>query len=133
MKFALIEAEKAHFPVAVLCEVLEVSRSGFYAWQSRPPSDPTRQDAQLAVEITAAHGKSGERYGSPRVHRALRKKGVRVGEKRVARLMREKGLAGRQKRRFRRTPTRSTPTRSRRTCSSATSNQPARTRPGPET
>lgn len=103
MKFALIEAEKAHFPVAVLCEVIEVSRSGFYAWQSRPPSDPTRQDAQLAVEITAAHGKSGERYGSPRVHRALRKKGVRVGEKRVARLMREKGLAGRQKRRFRRT------------------------------
>ena len=103
MKFALIEAEKAHFPVAVLCEVIEVSRSGFYAWQSRPPSDRTRQDAQLAVEITAAHGKSGERYGSPRVHRALRKKGVRVGEKRVARLMREKGLAGRQKRRFRRT------------------------------
>ena len=103
MKFALIDAEKAHFPVAVLCEVLEVSRSGFYAWQARPASAHAQKDAQLTVEITAAHAKSKQRYGSPRVHRALRKKGVRVSAKRVARLMREKGLAGRQKRRFRRT------------------------------
>ena len=103
MKFALIEAAKANFPVAVLCEVLDVSRSGFCAWQARPPSARSRQDAQLAVEVTAAHGKSCKRYGSPRVHHALRKKGVRVSAKRVARLMREKGLAGRQKRRFRRT------------------------------
>lgn len=103
MKFALIEAEKAHFPVTVLCEVLEVSRSGFYAWQNRPPSARATEDARLAGEIAAAHGKSGERYGSPRIHRALRKKGVRVGEKRVARLMREKGLEGRRKRRFKRT------------------------------
>ena len=103
MKFALIEAEKAHFPVTVLCEVLEVSRSGFYAWQSRPPSARATEDARLAADIIAAHSKSGERYGSPRVHRALRRKGVRVGEKRVARLMREKGLEGRRKRRFKRT------------------------------
>lgn len=103
MKFALIEAEKAHFPVTVLCEALEVSRSGFYAWQRRPASARATEDARLVDEIVAAHGKSGERYGSPRVHRALRRKGVRVGEKRVARLMREKGLEGRRKRRFKRT------------------------------
>jgi len=103
VKFALIEAEKAHFPLTVLCEVLEVSRSGFYAWRSRPPSIRATEDARLVDEIVAAHGKSGERYGSPRVHRALRRKGVRVGEKRVARLMREKGLEGRRKRRFKRT------------------------------
>ena len=94
MRFALIEAERAHFPVTVLCEVLEVSRSGFYAWQSRLPRARATEDARLAADIIAAHGKSGERYGSPRVHRALRRKGVRVGEKRVARLMREKGPEG---------------------------------------
>jgi transposase InsO family protein len=103
VKFELVCAEKANFPVGVLCEVLEVSRSGFYAWKKRPPSTRSKTDAVLAVEIAAAHKKSGKRYGSPRIHRALRKKGVHASEKRVARLMREEGLVGRQKRRFRRT------------------------------
>jgi transposase InsO family protein len=99
----LVDAEKAQYPVEVLCEVLGVSPSGYYAWKRRAPSPRSRQDAQLAVEVAAAHTKSGKRYGSPRVHRALRKRGVRVGKKRVERLMREQGIIGRQKRRFRRT------------------------------
>jgi transposase InsO family protein len=103
VKFDLIEAEKANFPVAVLCAVLEVSRSGFYARRNRPPSARAQADAQLAVEISAAHKKSHRRYGSPRVHRALRRKGIRVGKKRVERLMHDKGIVARQKRRFRRT------------------------------
>ena len=74
--FDLVDAEKANYPLVVLCDVLDVSRSGFYARQTRPPSMRTKADAQLAVEITATHEKSGKRYGSPRVHRALRKKGV---------------------------------------------------------
>ena len=101
--FELVDAEKAHFPVTVLCEVLDVSRSGFYAWKTRAPSSRQQSDERLAVEIAATHAKSKKRYGSPRVHRALRKKGIRVGKKRIARLMREKGLVARQKRRFRRT------------------------------
>jgi len=101
--FELVDAEKANYPVTVLCDVLEVSRSGFYAWKTRPPSERTKADAKLAVEIAASHRKSRKRYGSPRVHRALRKKGVRVGKKRVERLMRENGLFGRRKRRFRHT------------------------------
>src|SRR3954454_3584483 len=101
--YELVDAEKAHFPIQVLCEVFDVSRSGFYAWKTRGPSARERSDEQLAVEIAATHAKSQKRYGSPRVHRALRKKGIRVGKKRVARLMREKGIIGRQKRRFRRT------------------------------
>src|SRR5260221_3444527 len=96
--FELVDAEKAIYPIAVLCDVLEVSRSGFYACKRRPPSARSKGDAQLAVEIAAAHTKSRKRYGSPRVHRALRKKGVRVGKKRVERLMRENGLVGRRKR-----------------------------------
>jgi transposase InsO family protein len=101
--FELVDAEKANYPITVLCDVLEVSRSGFYAMKTRPPSARAKGDVLLTVEIAAAHGKSGKRYGSPRVHRALRRKGVRVGKKRVERLMRDRGLEGRRKRPFRRT------------------------------
>jgi putative transposase len=103
VKFALVDAEKANYPVGLLCDVLEISRSGFYAWRKRVPSMRAKADAQLAAEIAATHAKSRQRYGSPRVHRALRKKGIRVGKKRVERLMRDRGIVGRQKRRFRRT------------------------------
>jgi putative transposase len=102
VKFAWIGAEKA-FPIEVACEVLGVSRSGFYAWKRRSPSAASKKRARLAVEIAAAHKKSGRRYGSPRVHRALRSKGVLVSRKTVERIMRESGIVGRQKRRFRRT------------------------------
>jgi transposase InsO family protein len=98
-----VDAEKAHFPIEVLCETLEVSRSGFYAWRKRPPPTRAKVDAQLAVEIVATHKRSRSTYGSPRVHAELHAKGVRVSEKRVARLMRQNGLRARQKRRFRRT------------------------------
>jgi putative transposase len=103
VRFEFVQAEKASFPVAVLCDALEVSRSGYYAWAKRGPSARTQDDVKLAVEVKAVHGRSRGRYGSPRVHRALRRKGVHVGEKRVARLMRENGLRGRRKRPFRKT------------------------------
>ena len=101
--FELVDAEKANFPIGALCDVLAVSRSGFYAWKTRGPSAHDKSDDRLAAEIAAAHAKSSRRYGSPRVHRALRRKGIRVGRKRIARLMRKTGLIGREKRRFRRT------------------------------
>jgi putative transposase len=101
--FELVEAEKARYPVSVLCSVLGVSPSGFYAWKKRSPSAHSKADAQLAVEIAGTHAKSSKRYGSPRVHRALRKKGILVSKKRVERLMRENGIVGRRKRRFRQT------------------------------
>ena len=103
MRFALIDAEKAKYPLAVLCAALEVSRSGYYAWKERPAPARAKADEQLGVEIVAIHRRSRCTYGSPRVHADLRAKGRRVGEKRVARLMREKGLAAQRKRRFRRT------------------------------
>jgi transposase InsO family protein len=103
MRFRFIDAEKASYPVVVLCRVLEVWPSGYYAWRRRPEPIRARKDAQLAVEIAAEHKRSRGIYGSPRVHRELRARGVRVGRKRVERLMRKNGLQGRQKRRFRRT------------------------------
>jgi len=103
MKFAFIAAEKALYPVEVLCAVLEVSRSGYYAWTKRTPSGRMLSDARLRAQITAIHRTSRGTYGSPRVHAELRSKGVRVGKKRVERLMRDGGIQARRKRPFRRT------------------------------
>jgi transposase InsO family protein len=98
-----VAAEKARFPVTLLCRCLAVSRPGFYAWQRRPPSDRAVADRRLAVDVAAAHVASRQTYGSPRIHRELRAQGRRVSRKRVARVMREQGLRGRQRRRFVRT------------------------------
>ena len=103
VKFALIDAEKAQWPVEVQCAVLGVSRSGYYAWKDRPEAPRAAEDAELVVEIKAAHKAGRGNYGSPRVHRELRAKGRRVGKKRVARLMRREGILGRRKKRFRKT------------------------------
>ena len=103
MRFNLIHAEKAQYPVEVLCSALNVSTSGYYAWCKRLPSDREKADAELALAIAATHERSRSTYGSPRIHADLRAKGARVGRKRVARLMREQGLVARRKRPFRRT------------------------------
>jgi hypothetical protein len=98
-----VHAERALYPVRVLCSVLGVSRSGYYAWIDRPDAARRKADEQLVVEIAAAHKRSRATYGSPRVHSELRSRGFRVGRKRIERLMRERGIQARRKRRFRRT------------------------------
>jgi putative transposase len=103
VRFRFIEAEKAHYPIRLLCRCLAVSRSGYYAWRTRAPSTRAQRDARLRVEIAASHSASRRTYGSPRILRDLREDGHRVSRKRVARLMRELGLEGRRKRRFRAT------------------------------
>jgi putative transposase len=103
VKFAFISAEKACTPVSVLCRVLGVTRSGFYAWQQRDPPESAIDDQKLALEIAAVHKASDETYGSPRVHAELLAKGLAVSRKRVARLMRELGIRSRRKRRFKAT------------------------------
>ena len=103
MKFALVLAEKAQFPVAWMCRILNVSSSGYYAWCSRPPSERKLRDEKLGVRVAAAHTVSRGVYGSPRVHADLQAQGEAVSRKRVARLMSEQGLTGRLPRRFVRT------------------------------
>lgn len=103
MKFDFIATKEVAFPVEVMCQVLGVSRSGYYAWRKRPPSSRAKADGQLVVDIAAAHRRSRGTYGSPRVHAELHAKGRRVGRKRVERLMRDHGLHGRRRRRFCRT------------------------------
>lgn len=85
--------------ISEMCRVLSVSRSGFYDWQSRPPSQRELTDRQLAIEIEAIWECSNRTYGSPRVHQWLRKQGFQVGRKRVARIMRENGWEGESGRR----------------------------------
>ncbi len=103
MRFRFIKAEKAHYPIRLLCRCLAVSRSGYYAWRGRAPSARVQEDARLRVEVAVSHSASRRTYGSPRILRDLREDGHRVSRKRVARLMRELGLEGRRKRRFRAT------------------------------
>jgi putative transposase len=99
--FRFIRAEKANFPVAFMCAKLGVSRSGYYAWRTRPPSTRTVHDQVLAQRIRLVHQRSRSTYGAPRIHAELRDDGVRVGRKRVARLMRAAGIQGAHRRRRR--------------------------------
>jgi putative transposase len=103
VRLVFIRAEKALYPLTMLCRVLEVSRSGYYAFEKRVPSARENSDRQLAVEIREVHRRSRRTYGSPRIHRELRERKRLVGRKRVARLMRKEGIVGRRRRRFRHT------------------------------
>ena len=101
MKFPFIAAEKAHYPVGVLCRCLGVTRSGFYAWAGRRPSARVLQDRELLRRLRIVHTNHRRVYGRPRLHRALRDEGVRISPKRVARLMRAAGLTAHGRRAFR--------------------------------
>lgn len=103
MKFGFILAERAHHSVSRLCEVLGVSRSGFYAWLQRKPSRTAQEDEGIKRHVVTAFEKSRRTYGSPRIKRQLKAQGIEVGRHRVARLMREASLCARRKRRFVRT------------------------------
>ena len=103
MKFTFISAEKASGPISVLCNVLEVSRSGFYAWLERGRSTRSTADEKLAVHIAAAFEVGRGAYSSPRVQEELKAAGIDVSRKRIARLMTEMGLEGRRKRPFKAT------------------------------
>lgn len=95
MRFAFIEAEKAHFPVTMLCRLLEVRTSGFYAWRGRGESERASENRRLAVEVSSTFKQYEGRYGSPRIHRELH-----VCRHRVARIMREQALCARPRRKF---------------------------------
>lgn len=103
MRFAFIDAEKAKHDISLLCRVLQVRRSGYYAWLGREESNRAKDDRVLSVEVAAVFAASKRRYGSPRVYRALRTAGRRVCRHRVARLMREQNLRARRRRRYVRT------------------------------
>ena len=93
--FAFIAAEKANYPVALMCRALEVNRTSFHDWERRSPSDRSLHDAWLLEQIKQIHETNRRVYGAPRIHAELRLgRGIRVGRKRVERLMRQAALSG---------------------------------------
>jgi len=102
-RYRFIQVEKAEYPVTLLCRVLQVTRSAYYAWARRGVSARAQANEELTVRIARIHAESRRTYGAPRVHAALRAGGVRCGSRRVARLMRAAGLVGRHRRRRART------------------------------
>ena len=101
MRFAFIRDHTALFEVAIMLRVLNVSKSGFYAWLKRLTSPRATKNAVLLEEIKAVHNVSRGSYGNPRVTAALRRSGSRVSKHRVARLMRTAELRGKSHRKSR--------------------------------
>jgi len=102
-----VKDHQAMFPVATMCRVLRVSPSGFYAWQKRPASARSRQDAVLIPHLRFFHARSDGTYGRPRLWKDLREEaGLRVGPRRIGRLMKQAGLVGVSRRKGTRTTVR---------------------------
>jgi putative transposase len=96
MRFQFIEDHRDQFPVSRMCKVLDVSRSGYYAWRRRPPSEREMANQGLYKKVKAVYDRNHGTYGSPRIYRALKRQEVPCSENRVARLMRLHGLQARQ-------------------------------------
>jgi transposase InsO family protein len=101
MRYACIDRRRHHYPVRLMCRLLGVSTSGYYAWRRRPESARAQRDRELLVKIRRVHKASKGVYGSPRVHAELVAEGVCVGRHKVAQLMRTARLRGCPKRRYR--------------------------------
>ncbi len=101
-----MKAHQAEHSIALMARVLQVSRSGYYAWLERPPSLRAQSAAELMEEIRSIHLASRGLYGVRRIHATLLQQGWPVGRKRVARLMAEAGIVGVTRRRYRKTTVR---------------------------
>jgi putative transposase len=92
MRFRFIEDRRADYPVRILCDVLEVSPAGYYAWRSRPESRRSTANRQLVNDIKRVYRDAYGRYGSPRIHIELKAQGRGVSRGRIERLMRHHGI-----------------------------------------
>ena len=99
MKFAFIARHRSIWPVAWLCEALDVSRSGFHAWLNRSPSRHARYDETLLGKVRGSFTMSDRTYGARRVWHDVLAEGLSCGLHRIERLMRENGLRSRPRRR----------------------------------
>lgn len=100
MKYQFIEDHREQYPITMMCRVLEIARSGYYAWRKQPLSARKMADLLLLIHIHDIFKQSRETYGSYRIHATLVEQGLRCGRKRVARLMREYELEPKTSRPF---------------------------------
>jgi len=105
LRYAVITRHRGEFQVRLMCRVLEVAPSGYYASLRRPPSWHALIDELLIARVRLIHEASHETYGAPRVHQELRAEGLPTSTKRVARLMQEDGLVARPRQRHRNSTT----------------------------
>ena len=105
MTYRFIDEHQDQWPVRLLCEALEVSPAGYYAWRGRPASARQRRRDALLVEVRAVHAEAKARYGSPRVHAELAARGRDCCVNTIAKVMREAGIAAKTARKFRCTTT----------------------------
>jgi putative transposase len=101
VKYAFMRANRAEFDVKGMCQVLQVSRSGYYDWAGREESKRSQQDRVLLKEIRKIHQETKEAYGATKTWRSLKQAGMVCGRHRVARLRRQAGIESRRKRKFR--------------------------------
>ena len=101
MIFRFIDAHKDQWPVSLMCDTLEVSTAGYYAWRQRPVSSQQQRRDALLVEIRAVHADTKARYGSPRIYEELKARGHACCLNTVAKLMHEEGIAAKTARKFR--------------------------------
>lgn len=100
MKYAFIATHRQEFRLTRLCQVLQVSRSGFYAWQRRPESSRAQHNRVLLTRMRVVHQETREAYGARKMWHCLRQEGFACGRHRVARLRRQAGLVAKRRRRF---------------------------------
>ena len=96
-----MRAQREQFHVVRMCQVLKVSRAGYYEWLVRRPSAHAKHDVWLLSQIRQVHYANHQAYGAVKTWHALRRQGVACGKHRVARLRRSDGIEARRKRRFR--------------------------------
>jgi putative transposase len=108
VRYQFIQDHQEHYPVQLMCDILEVSRSGYYDWVDRPQSPQEQRRAALAVQVKAAFEESRQTYGSPRITRDLAAGGFKACRNTIAKLMRQEGIVGRMPKRFVPTTTDST-------------------------
>jgi putative transposase len=101
MTFRFIEDHRDQWPVRLLCETLQVSTAGYYAWRGRPTSAQEQRRDALVVQIRAIHAEVKARYGSPRIHAELAARGQDCCVNTVAALMRRQGIVAKTARKFR--------------------------------
>jgi putative transposase len=99
MKYQFVTQHRDRYPVEKLCDLLGISRSGYYVWKSRKPSQREHGIEILIAHIRRIHAKYRKVYGSPRIHAALKKEGIHCNPKTVAKYMRQEGLSGQRKQR----------------------------------
>jgi putative transposase len=103
VRFQFIEAHRGEFDVQIMCDVLDVSRSGYYAWRTRPASQREMADAEFTKEIERLFDESRQTYGYESIWRILQDEGIACGKHRVRRLMRQAGLVAQQPKRYKHT------------------------------